>query len=346
VENLHVPVSSFHVSVLFGPSGSGKTSVLRSLAGLDTPDDGFVRFANETWFDPLLRVNVGPRRRRIGFVPQDYALFPHLTVEENISYGLKEVSRGERRERVAGAVNWLGLNGLEQRLPHALSGGQQQRVALARAVVPRPRLLLLDEPLSALDARNRWRLRMELRSMLAELGIPTILVTHDRSEAMALGDDLIIMDGGQVLQTGAAPEVFDQPASLAVADIVGTDTLRQGKLVTQEGGVGTVDVGGVTLTARIEGGPLPTSEVYVCIRAEDVTLVEGETGPASPRNHLQCKVRGLAVEGAMVRVELDCGFLLKALLTRQASEELGLAEGESVVAWIKASSIHVIPHGG
>jgi len=171
-ENLHASTNG--VTVLFGPSGSGKTTMLRCLAGLEQPEAGRIQFDDEVWFDSDSKKIVPARKRNTGFVPQDYALFPHLTVAANIGYGLYGQSATKKKARVSEIVRWLGLDGLETRLPHELSGGQQQRVGLARAVVRRPRLLLLDEPLSALDTPTRQRLRGELRSQLLQLGIPAI----------------------------------------------------------------------------------------------------------------------------------------------------------------------------
>ncbi|HWH72226.1 MAG TPA: ABC transporter ATP-binding protein, partial [Candidatus Sulfotelmatobacter sp.] len=258
------------ITVLFGASGAGKTTLLRCLAGLEKPDAGIIRFGSETWFDAESRRWVPACARRVGFVPQEYALFPHLTVERNIAYGLSGLPKAEQHQRLETTLRWLGLAGLEKRLPAELSGGQQQRVALARAVVPRPRLLLLDEPLSALDAPTRLRLRTELRGLLAELGIPTILVTHDRTEALALGDELVVMDSGQVVQQGPVQEVFSRPANLTVAGIVAVETILEGQVTSAQAGLVTVAIGPTRLTALAGDLPPNTQRVYVCIRAEDV----------------------------------------------------------------------------
>jgi molybdate transport system ATP-binding protein len=217
-------------TVLYGASGSGKTTVLRCLAGLERPDEGSIRFGEETWFEARGRIFVSPQRRRIGFVPQDYALFPHLSVAHNIGYGVSHIGRTEREAQVGETIRWLGLEGLERRRPAQLSGGQRQRVALARALIRRPQLLLLDEPLSALDGPTRLRLRGDLRELLKQLRIPTVLVTHDRTEAMALGDQFIVMDGGRVVQRGSVQEVFSRPTSLAVAGIVAMETVQPGQV--------------------------------------------------------------------------------------------------------------------
>ena len=179
---LHRSVDEFSVTALIGTSGCGKTTVLRCLAGLDQPQRGRVSFGDEVWFDVSRRINLRPQERGIGYLFQEYALFPHLTVFDNIAFGLDRSPRAAVRQRVGDLMAVLQLAGLDGRFPHELSGGQQQRVALARTVAPRPRLLLLDEPLSALDSPTRAELRGELRRLLAEWGIPTMVVTHDPAE--------------------------------------------------------------------------------------------------------------------------------------------------------------------
>lgn len=214
------PVESFSVTALVGPSGCGKTTVLRCLAGLDVPRAGRISFGDNVWYDGPAKIFERPQQRGIGYLFQEYALFPHMTVFENIAFGLSRLEREAARRRIAGLVLALQLAGLEGRYPHELSGGQQQRVALARTVAPRPRLLLLDEPLSALDATTRSELRHELRRLLAEWNIPTIIVTHDPTEVVALADEVIVLLEGRVRQHGAVDDVFAHPADADVARIV------------------------------------------------------------------------------------------------------------------------------
>jgi molybdate transport system ATP-binding protein len=328
------------ITVLFGASGSGKTTILRCIAGLEHPDSGQIRFGDEVWFDA--RRNLPSRLRGVGLVPQDYALFPHLTVAGNVSYGLAGVGASRKRERVAETLDWLGLDGLEKRLPRELSGGQQQRVALARALAPRPRLLLLDEPLSALDQPTRLRLRRELRGWLKDAGVPALLVTHDRQEAAALGDDIIVMHDGRMIQHGPVDEVFSKPMSLDVADVLAVETIHPGEIVSVSEGIATVNVCGVILQALSGDLPPETREVFVCIRAEDVSLGAAGSQLSSARNRLDCVVTEWSREGPLVRVDLDCGFPLSALLTPQSSEELGLAAGSRAIASIKAPKIHLM----
>jgi molybdate transport system ATP-binding protein len=331
-----------HVTVLFGASGSGKTTILRCLAGLERPDSGRIEFGDEVWFDKGAHVFLPPERRRIGYVPQDYALFPHLSVADNVGYGLFQLTRVERRKRVGEALEWMGIAALASRMPPALSGGEQQRVALARALVRKPQLLLLDEPFSALDAPTRQRLRAELAELLASLNIPSILVTHDRLEAAMLGTEMVVLARGRILQRGSVAEIFNHPVNLEAAQLVGTDTVLACEVLEQADGLARLAIGGVCLTA-VAGALRPDAkQAHVCIRAEDVVLSRSPNIPTSSRNHFAATVTRLGDEGPLVRVELDCGFPLKALLTRAASEELNLAPGAAVRVLIKASQVHTI----
>jgi molybdate transport system ATP-binding protein len=339
---LRRPVDHFSLTVLFGPSGSGKTTALRCLAGLDRPQRGYIRFGAETWFDANCSILVPPQRRQIGYLFQEYALFPHLTVEHNIGYGIRRIGDAERRARIAEMMDLLGLAGLQDRYPRQLSGGQQQRVALARALVCRPRLLLLDEPLSALDLPTREQLRHELRHWLRKLAVPGIVVTHDRVETLALGDHVVVMDKGCVRQSGPPQEVFSAPVDLAVARIVGVDNIESGKVIRMMDGLATIQVGSSELLAL--AGPHVHGKVCVCIRAEDVMLEKGAVArQSSARNNLVGRIQSLDREGPMVRVGIDCGFPLKALVTYQACEEMELRDGMEVTALVKAPAIRLIP---
>ena len=333
-------------TVLFGPSGSGKSTTLRCLAGLERPDRGMIRFGDEIWFDSARGISLPPQRRRIGYLFQDYALFPHLRVAQNIGYGLGKIAAPERRQRIEEITTLLGLAGLDDRYPRQLSGGQQQRVALARALICRPRLLLLDEPLSALDAPTREQLRRQLRHWLIKLRIATILVTHDRIEAVALGDHVVIFEAGRARQSGSVQQVFSAPLDLGVARIVGVDTIERGEVVQVTDGLATIQVGRkkVIALAPFHRNSRPDDEVYVCIHAEDVMLEKSGADPrqSSARNRLRGYIRSLDREGPMVRVSLDCGFPLKALVTYQACQSMGLRERDEIVALAKAPAIHLI----
>ncbi len=328
-------------TVLFGPSGSGKTTLLRMLAGLERPDRGSLRFGAETWFDGVKKVDIPTRSRRVGYVTQESALFPHLTVRANVGFGVPSAERGARVPEMLALV---GMTGLAERLPHELSGGQKQRVSLARAVAARPRILLLDEPLSALDATAREELRRDLGRFLRAISLPTFLVTHDRTEALALGDEVVLIEDGLVLQQGPIADVFSRPSSLAAARVVGVEAVVPARITARsDEGLVTLDASGVSLTALDPG---PTIEhVFACIRADEV-IIEPGLAPTSARNRLAATVKAVRVESALVRLELDCGFDLTAFITRSALRELDLREGSKATAVIKAPAIHLVPRDG
>jgi molybdate transport system ATP-binding protein len=336
--DLRIPLDQAPVTVLFGPSGSGKTTLLRMLAGLERPDAGSIIFRERPWFDAARAIHLPPEQRRAGFLFQDYALFPHLTVVENVAYAAS-------RETARKLLDTFGLAELAASKPRAISGGQQQRVALARAVAAEPALLLLDEPLSALDAPTRSRTRYELRRMLLAGGVPSIVVTHDRMEAVALGDWMAVMVNGRIRQTGTVQEVFRRPADLQVAESVGVENVLAAEIAGREAGLLVLRVNGQVGGARIQcvdSGE--TGPVFACIRAEDVALTRQMEQVSSARNRLAGRVLSVIPEGALARVELDCGFPLVAMVTAQSAAELALREGETVSAVVKATSVHLAAH--
>lgn len=335
------PVEASTVLILFGPSGSGKTTVLRSIAGLEWPETGIIQFGSKPWLDTAANIRVAPQDRHIGYMAQDYALFPTYTVAGNIAYGLGELAASDRKTRVDEMLDLFRLREFVDAKPRELSGGQQQRVALARAVAPRPQLLLLDEPLSALDAPARLRLRGELRGLLKQLALPSMIVTHDWAEALTLGDVMTVMSEGNVLQVGTPQEVFSRPTNADVARVVGVETVVQGTIAEIREGLATVQVGTVSLTAIASSGI--DTNVFVCIRAEDVTLELAGSVETSARNHLTGTVQSITSLGALAQVTIECGFPLTAVITRSALSELGLAVGTAVRARFKAGSAHLIP---
>ncbi len=329
--SLRIPAGPAPVTVLFGPSGAGKTTLLRILAGLDRPAAGFIQFRGKPWYDAARGICLPPQQRRSGFLFQDYALFPHLTVAANVAFAARP---GRARE----LLEAFDLAGLATRLPRAISGGQQQRVALARALAAEPALLLLDEPLSALDAATRLRTRHQLRRMLLMGGVPAIIVTHDRMEAVSLGDWIAVMAEGRVRQTGAVHEVFRRPADARVAESVGVENILPARIAGREGGLLTLDAGPVRLQAVDSGeaGPL-----VACIRGEDVVLTRELPQPSSARNRLPGHVRSVSLESPLARVDLDCGFPLVAVITAQSVAELGLEAGQPVCAIVKTTAVHL-----
>ena len=339
-----IDLSPGHVTVLFGPSGSGKTTILRAIAGLDRIDAGHIVWKGDAWDDGGRRV-VPARTRNVGLLFQDHALFPHMSVAANVGYGVMGVSREERAARVEAALHAVQAAHLSGRpTVQGLSGGEAQRVALARALAPRPQLLLLDEPLSALDSPTRLGLRTELRHILTSEGIPSIVVTHDRAEALALGDTAVVITEGAIRQAGPVAEVFDRPANADVAAVVGVETALPGRVIAVDRGLVQVEVGHHELTSVVSQPLSVGDEVYVCIRAEDISLDVGPSATGtSTRNHLRATVRATAHEGALVRVTLDAGVQLVSAITRPSAEELQIAPGRQVTAVIKSTSVHLIP---
>jgi molybdate transport system ATP-binding protein len=335
------PVGDPRVTVFLGASGSGKTTVLRCLAGLERPQRGHIRFGDHVWTDASRRIHLPPDARDVGVLFQDYALFPHLTVERNIAFGARDMPRADVAARLTELVDTFQLAGLERRRPAQLSGGQQQRVALARAVFRRPRLLLLDEPLSAVDRPTGDELREELRSLIRALAIPAYIVSHDRVDALTLADRTVLVDRGRIVQSGTTEEVFDHPASPAAARLVGVDTILLGRIAATEDGLARIVVGGQDVRAQAPAGP--GHEAALLIRAEDVALARHDVSDSSVMNRWRATIVAHATEGPFVRVALDCGFRLSALVTRDAWQRLALAPGDAAWAIVKAASIRALP---
>ena len=335
------PIGEPRVTVFLGSSGSGKTTILRCLAGLERPYRGHVRFGDRTWFDAVHRIHLPPDQRDLGVLFQDYALFPHMTVQKNVAFGGRGLPRGAAAQRVAELLDGFGLRGLERRLPRQLSGGQQQRVALARAVFRRPKLLLLDEPLSALDRATGDEVREELRALIRTLAIPVYIVSHDRVDALTLADQTVLIDEGRIIQAGSTKEVFDAPKTQAAARLVGIDTILLGRIASVDNGLARVMVGTqeVRAAAPAEAG----HEAVLCIRAEDVTIALHDTDDLSTINRWRAVVRTETAEGPFVRIGLDCGFRLSALVTRDAWKRLALAPGGTAWAMVKATTIQALP---
>ena len=337
---VHVEIRS-PITVIFGPSGSGKTSLLDLVAGLRRAESAFIQLGDEILTDTSKDVFVPARRRGIGYVPQDLALFPHLSVRQNLLYGHRP--NGKKRFTFDHIVELLEIQPLVYRGVTQLSGGEKQRVALARALLTSPRLLLLDEPLANLDMQLKTRILPYLARVRDEFRVPILYVTHDRFETLSLADEMVALIKGKVAQIGPVQEVFSRPASLDVAGILTVETILPGRIIQTADDLVTVAVGNTMLSAVEPNLPPGTNDVHVCVRADDVILLKGADTPSSPRNHLPSTVRSVTREGTLMRVELDCGFRLAALLTRQACEELALKPGDRVVALVKAPNIHLIP---
>jgi molybdate transport system ATP-binding protein len=312
---------------LAGPSGAGKTTLLRAVAGLLRPEDGSVAIGGEIWLDTRTGVSMPPERRSVGLVFQEYALFPHMTVAENVAYG--------GRARAAELLERFGLAPLARARPAELSGGERQRVALARALARDPRVLLLDEPLAALDTQTRAALRAELGERLRELGLPTLLVTHDYGDAAALAERIGVLVEGRIVQLGTAAELVAAPASPFVAEFTGVNFLR-GAARPRPDGLTEVQLadGQILYSTDADSG-----DVGVIVFPWEVTLAR--SAPAdSARNHLTGRIRTLVPVGNRVRVRVGP---LTAEITAASAEQLHLRRGEQVVATFKAAGTRLVP---
>ena len=338
--DIEIDIEAFTSLVLFGPSGSGKTTLLRVLAGLDPLDEGELTVGGEVWTQGSA-IKIPARKRGIGLLFQDHALFPNMSVEENVAYGIPRTKRGDKKEIMQWALTQAQAQGFTSRPVASLSGGEAQRVAFARALARQPRMLLLDEPLSALDTPTRESLRNELRTLIHTSGIPTISVTHDRTEALVLADQVVVLINGTVHQIADPRTVFEQPADAQVAAAVGVETASAGTIVRRMNGLAEVEVEGSRVFA-----PEPsfsTNSVLVCVRAEDIALAK-EQSVTSQRNQLMGRVIRISPHGSLMRVDIDAGWTIASFITRTALDELALHDGRPVVAAFKAQSVHLIPH--
>jgi molybdate transport system ATP-binding protein len=333
--DLALPLRSFRLELalevdgvvaLVGPSGAGKTSVLRSIAGLARPERGRIALGREVWLDTPARVALPPERRSVGLVFQDYALFPHLTVRRNVAYGARGAADG--------LLERFGIGHLAEARPTELSGGERQRVALARALARDPRVLLLDEPLSALDAHTRSSVRAELQALLRELGLPTLLVTHDFEDAAALADRIGVLVDGRLLQLGTAQELVSAPADPFVASFTGANLLRGFARRTGDD-LTRIELERAVLysTDEAEGA------VGVVVHPWEVVLSRAEPLDSS-LNHVRDVVQSVVPVGNRVRVRVG---ELTAEVTAASAERLAIAPGEEIVASFKAAGTRLVP---
>lgn len=331
VDDVTLEVGAGEFVSLLGPSGCGKTTLLRMIAGFEEPTSG------ELFLDGRPVTHLPPNARGTAMVFQSYALFPHLTVFENVAFGLRVRDEPPRdiAGRVAEALGLVGLGGLEQRSPDQLSGGQQQRVALARAVVTRPRVLLLDEPLSNLDAKLREQMRVELRRIQRELGITAIYVTHDQVEAMTLADRIVVLDQGRIQQVAPPAQLYARPANPFVAEFVGKVNLLEGRVVEAGSGRCRIALEGLEIEVPATVSVSVGRKVGVVVRPETVHL--GREGP------LRGVVRRAIYLGSQIEYEVDVGALRLQAIGRSPLEEGIFSEGEHVGITIGFNVAHVLP---
>jgi len=312
---------------LVGPSGAGKTTVLRAIAGLARPDAGRIALGDQTWFDAERRIDLPPDERLVGYVFQDYALFPHLSVERNVAFG--------GRARVHELLERFRIAHLARARPTELSGGERQRVGLARALARDPAVLLLDEPLSALDAQTRAALRVELAELLGELRLPTLLVTHDFEDAAVLAGRVGVVRAGRLLQLGTPTELVAAPATPFVASLTGGNLLP-GRVAGERDGLTEVALEQGALVYSTDAG---RGAVGVVVQPWDVSIAR-EAPDDSALNHVRAPIASLVPLGNRVRVRVGP---LTAEVTRASAERLALAVGDVVVASFKATGTRLVP---
>ena len=262
------------VVALLGPSGSGKTTLLRAVAGLESPKSGDIKIGERSVFDGNRKLEIPAEERNLGLVFQSYALWPHKTVSDNVGYGLKlrKMSSSDIAERVKTVLNQLGLGQLDERFPHQLSGGQQQRVAIARALVYNPPVILLDEPLSNLDAKLREEARAFLRELIVRLGLSALMVTHDQAEAMAISDRILLLNNGKIEQQGTPQSMYETPSTLFTAEFMGSNNRLPAKILQRDGEHAVLQIAGGNVKATLRGQGSNTNDATAIIRVEQINI--------------------------------------------------------------------------
>ena len=331
LKDVSLEIADGEYFMLLGPTGAGKTILLETMAGVYRPDKGRI-FLNEREITKL-----PPRERNIGMVYQDYMLFPHLTVEKNIRFGMrtKKADPAEVKRRADGLADLLGIAGLLHRYPGTLSGGEQQRVAIARALIVEPDVLLLDEPLSALDSETRHKLREELRKVHRLARTTIIHVTHSFDEAFLLGSQMAIMNNGEVVQVGEPGEVFRKPNCKFSAEFLGVRNLFRGEAVC-DNGIATIDIDGV----KIKSANSLSGDVYVSVRPESI-LLSLNAVDSSARNSFRGTVQTVTDVGTIVLATVDIGIPLIAAVTRRSFDDMHIEEGKELYLTFKAADAHI-----
>lgn len=335
------------VTILFGSSGSGKTMTLKSIAGIISPDEGIIKINGNTLFDSERGINLQIRQRGVGYVFQNLALFPHLSALENVEFGMTGQPKDERRKRAARMMEALRIGHTAGRKPRNISGGEAQRVALARALSCQPQIMLLDEPLSAIDEATKQGIISDLKSINRELRLPIIYVTHSREEAITLGERVIVYERGRIVTEGEPLEVFGAPVTASVARLTGVENIFEGRVVAtnESGGTMTVEIIGETETRRIEvpfGIESEGARVRVAVPSGDILLATEEPRSTSARNRLRGRITAIEDRGNRTIVSVTSGVTWRASVTRQAVSELDLANDKEVWLAFKTHSCYLL----
>jgi molybdate transport system ATP-binding protein len=362
------------ITILFGASGAGKTTLLDCIAGLLTPEGGCIALASRVLFDSERKIDLPPQQRRIGYVFQDLALFPHLNAEENVAYGLSGLPARERQDRIARMFDLLGILALAKRRPAELSGGERQRIALARALVLKPPILLLDEPLAGLDLPVRMKIADDLRRWIKNSPIPVLYVTHNREEVFALGEKMLVMERGRIIAQGSPHQVMSAPRSETVAQLAGFENVFNVEVASIHEDRGTMTCGVLRVSNfpnSFEGAQLPTvplsadmeraspegvkieletplvgaavgTKLRVGISAGDVLLATSPPVGLSARNILPGRLLELSQRDMIVIARVDCGVEMSVHLTLAARDSLELVPGRQVWLIVKTHSCHLL----
>ncbi len=349
------PVSSFvldvsvevppGITILFGASGAGKSTLLDCIAGLARPDEGQIASDGDVLFDSAARIDVPTPKRRIAYVLQTLALFPHLTAEENVAYGLEDLPQKEKRERVEAILKGFRVEKLRNQKPGEISGGERQRIALARSLVTEPRILLLDEPLTGLDAELKASIVDDLRAWNTAKGIPILNVTHSRDEVEALGERVIALDNGRVVSAGAPMDVLNAPRRKKLAQAAGFENLLAATVLDLREADGVMRVRLAESACEIEvplGYAATGSRVQVAVRAGDILLATERPHGLSARNVLEGRILSLEQRGTMVVARVDCGVTFIVHITPGAVRALELSAGHRVWLVLKTHSCHLV----
>ncbi|ADL12860.1 tungstate ABC transporter ATP-binding protein WtpC [Acetohalobium arabaticum] len=333
LKNIDLELKEEEYFTILGPTGTGKSILLEVIAGLQQPEEG------DIWFEDELVSNLPPEDRQIGMVYQDYMLFPHLDVKENILFGLKlrKESAAEKKQKLQQIVSLLGINDLLDRSVKTLSGGEKQRVALARALIISPKILLLDEPLSALDPSTKNKIQQDLKRVHTELGTTTLHVTHDFNEALSLADRIAIMQEGEIVQVGSPQQVFKQPESNFIAEFVGSKNIFVGQVVHKDDRT----VIKINEDIELEINTEKEGDISLIIRPEDI-IISHQFFNSSARNSYQGVVKEVKERLSIVEVKVDIGIEMIAYITYRSLEEMGIEPGKEVYLTFKATACHVI----
>ena len=332
-------------TILFGASGAGKTTVLDCIAGLQKPDSGRIAAGDTVLFESVTGIDLPARRRNLGYLFQTLALFPHMTARQNIGYGLASLDRPERDHRTSEIAESFGISGLFDRRPTEISGGERQRVALARALVTRPRALLLDEPLTALDAVTKTRILDDLRRWNDRHAVPILYVTHQREEVHALGDRVLVLEAGKLIADGTPHDVLTRPQFESVAQLAGFENIMECSVVASHAEQGTMTclIAGTSVSLEVPLSRVDTARrVRVGIRAGDILVATSLLQGLSARNVIAGSIVSLRQQDVTVIAEVDCGAKFVVHLTPGARQSLALEVGKPLWLVVKTYSCHVL----